>query len=260
MRNDLLSIGEVSKLKGVSVKALRYYERIGVFTPAHVDAHSGYRYYSLNQLFDLDVILTCADLGIPLKELLDYRTEDGSLDLSRLLERSRAIALDNIRRAESTLRQIDSGLEEIHIQERLRHCHGPYRRSWPDLNVITAPWNEDGFTATTYIKAMTELYAAAEASGATPLFFQGMLLDFDGGEMVCRPYVEVDRIVASNTMRLPGGIFEGIRIEGSSPTTCFNSAFDYVRQRPGSYCITEVWDAKLPNDSYVVEIVRRIED
>ena len=30
MRNDLLSIGEVAHLKGVGVKALRYYERIGV--------------------------------------------------------------------------------------------------------------------------------------------------------------------------------------------------------------------------------------
>ena len=260
MRNDLLSIGEVSKLKGVSIKALRYYERIGVFLPAHVDAHSGYRYYSLNQLFDLDVILTCIDLGIPLKELLDYRTHDGSLDLSRLLERSRAIALDNIRRAESTLRQIDTGLEEIHIQERLRHRPGPYRRAWPDLNVITVPWTETGFTATTYIKAMTELYAAAEASGATPLFFQGMLLDYDGDETICRPYVEVDRIVAPDMERIPGGIFEGIRVEGPSPTACFNSAFDYARQRPGSYCVTEIWDAKLPNDSYAVEIVRRIED
>lgn len=259
MRNDLLSIGEVSKLKGVSVKALRYYERIGVFVPAHVDAHSGYRYYSLNQMFDLDVILTCADLGVPLKELLDYRTVDGSLDLVRLMETGRSIALDTIKRAKATLRQIDSGLEEIRAQEQLRHHPGPYRRHWPDVHVMTAPWGETEFKATSYIKTMTELYAAAETSDATPLYFQGLLLDFDGTQLDCRLYVEVDKRVSPAVSSIPGGTFEGIRIEDSTPTACFNAALDYARARPGSYCITEIWDAKLPNDFYAVEIVRRVE-
>lgn len=259
MRNDLLSIGEVSKLKDVSVKALRYYERIGVFEPAHIDAHSGYRYYSLNQMFDLDVILTCVDLGVPLKELLNYRTGDGSLDLVSLMETGRSIALDNIKRAEATLRQIDSGLEEIHIQEQLRHRPGPYRRQLPDLNVMTAPWDETEFKATSYIKAMTELYTAAETSKATPLYFQGLLLDFDGARLDCRLYVEVDRRVSPAVTPIPGGTFEGIRIEDSTPTACFNAALDYARTQPGSYCVTEIWDAKLPNNFYAVEIVRRVE-
>ena len=41
MRNDLLSIGEVANLKGVSVKALRYYERVGVLRPAYVNPETG---------------------------------------------------------------------------------------------------------------------------------------------------------------------------------------------------------------------------
>ena len=57
MRSSLLSIGEASKLKNVSIKALRYYEKIGIFKPAYIDPQSGYRYYSPAQLFDLDVIL-----------------------------------------------------------------------------------------------------------------------------------------------------------------------------------------------------------
>ena len=59
MKSSLLSIGEASKLKNVSIKALRYYEKIGIFPPAHIDHQSGYRYYSPSQMFDLDVILTC---------------------------------------------------------------------------------------------------------------------------------------------------------------------------------------------------------
>ena len=63
MRNSLLSIGEAAKLKNVSIKALRYYEKLGIFNPAYIDPQSGYRYYSPAQLFDLDVILTCGGLA-----------------------------------------------------------------------------------------------------------------------------------------------------------------------------------------------------
>ncbi|MFR3273445.1 MAG: MerR family DNA-binding transcriptional regulator [Slackia sp.] len=36
MKNELLSIGEVSRMKGVSPKSLRYYEQLGILTPARV--------------------------------------------------------------------------------------------------------------------------------------------------------------------------------------------------------------------------------
>ena len=58
MRNNLLSIGEVARMKGVGIKALRYYERIGVLLPAHVDSQTGYRYYALSQMPELDVVVT----------------------------------------------------------------------------------------------------------------------------------------------------------------------------------------------------------
>ena len=81
MKNELLSIGEAAKLKQVSAKSLRYYETIGILKPAYVDPSSGYRYYSPNQMIDLDVILTCIELGIPLKSLTDHKTNRGSLNL-----------------------------------------------------------------------------------------------------------------------------------------------------------------------------------
>ena len=63
MRNDLLSIGEVANLKGVSVKALRYYERVGVLRPAYVNPETGYRYYTMCQMGELDVIVSCVPSG-----------------------------------------------------------------------------------------------------------------------------------------------------------------------------------------------------
>ncbi|WP_375208174.1 MerR family transcriptional regulator [Hyphococcus sp.] len=62
----LLQIGELARLGGVSVKALRFYEEQGLLRPEHVDAQTGYRYYTLEQAARLAVItnLRFADFSI----------------------------------------------------------------------------------------------------------------------------------------------------------------------------------------------------
>lgn len=46
----MLSIGEFSKICKVSTKTLRYYEKIGLLYPAKINASSGYRYYTIDQM------------------------------------------------------------------------------------------------------------------------------------------------------------------------------------------------------------------
>jgi len=45
----MLKIGDFSRLSRVSVKALRYYDEIGLLKPVEVDRFTGYRYYSADQ-------------------------------------------------------------------------------------------------------------------------------------------------------------------------------------------------------------------
>lgn len=139
MKNELFSIGEAAKLKQVSAKSLRYYETIGILKPAYVDPSSGYRYYSPNQMIDLDVILTCIELGIPLKSLTDHKTNRGSLNLKELLISGRDTALANIRRAEDSLMRINSCIDEITEQEILRHKDAPYTRCLAKRHIFISP-------------------------------------------------------------------------------------------------------------------------
>ena len=44
MKSKLLTIGELSKRTGCSIKALRYYDLIGLWKPVYVDPNSNYRY------------------------------------------------------------------------------------------------------------------------------------------------------------------------------------------------------------------------
>ncbi|WP_121642858.1 MerR family transcriptional regulator [Bacillus vallismortis] len=69
MKESYYSIGEVSKLANVSIKALRYYDKIDLFKPAYVDPDTSYRYYSDSQLYHLDLIKSLKYIGTPLEEM-----------------------------------------------------------------------------------------------------------------------------------------------------------------------------------------------
>ena len=60
----------VSKLTGVSIRALHYYDTIGLLKPAQV-TESGYRLYDDTALEKLYMILVFRELGLTLKEIAD---------------------------------------------------------------------------------------------------------------------------------------------------------------------------------------------
>ena len=63
-----LSIGETSKLTGISVRTLHYYDEINLLKPSEV-TESGYRYYDDNALEKLQQILFYRELDFPLKDI-----------------------------------------------------------------------------------------------------------------------------------------------------------------------------------------------
>lgn len=81
--DKLLRIGQVSNLYGISLDALRYYDHKGLLNPM-VDKQNGYRYYSLEQLDTLEMILVGKHLEIPLaqmKETIHSESIDSYLDM-----------------------------------------------------------------------------------------------------------------------------------------------------------------------------------
>lgn len=91
MGEKYLSIGKVAKLKNVSIKSLRYYDEIGIFCPSYINPSTNYRYYTESQLPILDAVNLCVEIGIPLKQLHYYVT-DNSLDFQRLLGDGQTLA------------------------------------------------------------------------------------------------------------------------------------------------------------------------
>lgn len=87
---NLLRIGQVSNLYGISLDTLRYYDHKDLLKP--IVKENGYRYYSLEHLDVLEMLLVGKYLEIPLeqmKEKMAGESVEGYLDM--LLEQRRMI-------------------------------------------------------------------------------------------------------------------------------------------------------------------------
>jgi PPM family protein phosphatase len=65
----LMSSGEFARTSGLTRKALRLYDELGLLTPARVDPQSGYRFYAPAQLEQARLVVWLRRLGMPLAEI-----------------------------------------------------------------------------------------------------------------------------------------------------------------------------------------------
>lgn len=84
--NNFLRIGQVCELYGISLDTLRYYDKKKILVPI-VDKENGYRYYTMEHLDVLEMILIGRYLEIPLeqlKEKIEVESIDGYLEMMEL--------------------------------------------------------------------------------------------------------------------------------------------------------------------------------
>lgn len=86
--SSLFQIGEVTKIMGVTRKALLVFEEAGLLTPAFKDEESGYRYYSADNMTQIRSIRSLQSLGLTLKEVAEYYYDTENIDthLERLIQ------------------------------------------------------------------------------------------------------------------------------------------------------------------------------
>lgn len=76
-----LTVKQLAALSGITVRALHYYDEIGLLKPASVGANS-YRYYGRKELLRLQRILFHRELGVPLGEITDLMELEGEIRLA----------------------------------------------------------------------------------------------------------------------------------------------------------------------------------
>ena len=78
------TVHEISKLTGVSVRTLHYYDEIGLLSPAQI-SDAGYRLYNDESLEKLQLILLFRELKFSLKEIKDI-INSSDFDRNKALE------------------------------------------------------------------------------------------------------------------------------------------------------------------------------
>ena len=81
---NMMTVHEVSKISGVSIRALHYYDKIGLL-PATEVSNAGYRLYDDTSLERLQYILLFKELEFSLKEIKNI-LDNPEFDQSKALE------------------------------------------------------------------------------------------------------------------------------------------------------------------------------
>jgi DNA-binding transcriptional MerR regulator len=82
--DELLSIGRFAQLTGLTAKALRHYDELGLLRPSHVDGLTGYRWYSHEQARDAVAVRRLRAFELPLDEIAEVLGGDDAVLRERL--------------------------------------------------------------------------------------------------------------------------------------------------------------------------------
>lgn len=108
-----MRIGELSKKTGLSVDALRFYEKSGLIKgPSRTEA--GYREYSVEAVAALEFISHCRSLDIPIPEIKKLlRVRSGSAKSCREANQVIDEQLDNLRSRIKELKKLEKNLAQL---------------------------------------------------------------------------------------------------------------------------------------------------
>lgn len=175
-KDNLLSIGALSKQTGVHIKSLRYYDSLGILRPAYVDPSSGYRYYNLQQIPVVGAIQLCIDLGISLKHFTEYYSESsGQLRYARLIERGTALAKEKIQTLQERLSNLEKLQADIERSELIQQSENMARCKCPAMDVWLTPCTSNAAEPHIFTQ-FHSLIRTVENSGLTINYFAGRLL------------------------------------------------------------------------------------
>ncbi|MBP1989765.1 MerR family transcriptional regulator [Paenibacillus eucommiae] len=110
-------VGDLAKLTGLTVRTLRYYDQIGLFSPSGY-SDSGHRLYNEADIRRLLQILSLKDLGLSLEEIQSV-LQGHTYTPSDIV----AIQIERVRQNIKTQQKLLAELE--HVAERMNHQEPP---------------------------------------------------------------------------------------------------------------------------------------
>lgn len=117
MSKELIEIGEAAKRMGVTIRALHYYDQIGLLVPQKYTG-AKYRLYSEKELERLEQILFLKEIGFELKEIKELLNAP-NYDEKEVYKRQRALLLEKRREIDRMLERLDILIEGKKITRQM---------------------------------------------------------------------------------------------------------------------------------------------
>jgi DNA-binding transcriptional MerR regulator len=134
---ERLSIGDLARATGLTVRALRHYQDLGLLVPAGVHPATRYRTYGPEQLERARAIARLRRLGLSLDRIRDYLAA-APVDRRRLLEDHRAELDARLRSTAQLQLELDRLIGPAHERRNLG-----FDEAGPD-GVLPASWDGGG--------------------------------------------------------------------------------------------------------------------
>ncbi|MEY8001994.1 MerR family transcriptional regulator [Clostridium sp. Mt-5] len=117
-REDFITVGELAKKVGVTVRTLQYYDKIGLLKAGFNEG--GHRIYKLDDIIKLQQILFLKSLGFSLKQIknkiLKQRT---SLGFEQIFTNQRKILIGQITNLNKIVNMLNEVIDEIKIGKEI---------------------------------------------------------------------------------------------------------------------------------------------
>ena len=107
----MLSIGQMSKTCGVSVKTLRHYDKIGLLRPEQTDVFTGYRYYDESQIGIMLLIARYKRYGLSLSQIQELLGIEDQHILMKKLRQQRFRLEREMEHISITIREMEQALQ-----------------------------------------------------------------------------------------------------------------------------------------------------
>lgn len=104
------TVGDLSRLTGVTVRALHHYDEIGLVKPSQRSA-AGYRLYADRDVLRLQQVLVLRELGVPLEEI--SAVLDTEADRAAMLRRHRDALIEKRGRIDAMVTAVDAALRVL---------------------------------------------------------------------------------------------------------------------------------------------------
>ncbi|AIQ21173.1 hypothetical protein H70357_34185 [Paenibacillus sp. FSL H7-0357] len=111
-----LTTGQISRITGVTVRALRYYDRIGLLKPSHFEGDT--RLYNEEDIARLQKLSVLKFIGLSLEEMSTVMEIGSGSDLRSALQLQKQLIRQKIDHMESVVQAIDASMDYMEQQEQ----------------------------------------------------------------------------------------------------------------------------------------------